>query len=141
MAYCTEADLEELMDMQFDATTEPTSARVVIMIADVASEIDGVLRAAGYSPPITATDALGLLRKMNSFGAAPTVFHAAVFVEQEPPKVAYWRSVYDGFIARIRKGEQQLPGLDPEADIDPVFAITPSPQREEYWLTDQDITV
>lgn len=141
MSYCTEADLEDLMDRKFDATTEPTSARVVVMIADVASEIDGVLRAAGYSPPITAADALGLMRKMNSFGAAPAVFHSSYFVETEPPKVAYWREVYKDFIARVRRGEQQIPGLDPEADIDPVFAITPSPQRDDYWLTNQDLTV
>lgn len=140
MAYCTEADLEALMDQEFDATTEPTSLEVVQMISDVASEIDGVLRAAGYSPPITTADALGLLRKMNTFGTGPAVFHASYLVETEPPKVAYWRGVYKDFIARIRRGEQQLPGLDPEADIDPVFAITPGVQRESYWLTDQEIS-
>jgi len=141
MAYCTRAQLQGLMDQTFAATSSPTATEVEQMIDDVASEIDGVLRAAGYSTPVTATNALPLLRRMNQFGAAPSAFHGSALTDTEPARVKYWREAYDAFLVRIRKGEQYLPDLDPEeADDEFAFGIAPGIQREEYWLTDQEIS-
>ena len=140
MAYCTISDLEVLTEIDWTPTTAPTIAQVEKMIDNVAAEIDGVLQASGYDVPVSGADALELLRSINAFGTGPEAYHATFLVEVLPPKVQYWQDRYDRFLKSVRAGEAQLPGLEPESDIDAAWGIAPSPQREDYWLTNEALT-
>lgn len=140
MAYCTIADVEVLTEIDWTAATAPTIAQVENMIDNVAAEIDGVLQASGYDVPVSAADALEMLRSINAFGVGPEAYHATFLVEMLPPKVKYWQDRYDRFLKAVRAGEVQLPGLEPESDLDAAWGIAPSIQREDYWLTDEELT-
>jgi len=140
MAYCTIENVEVLTEISWTDATSPTTTQVESMIDNVANEIDGVLQASGYSVPVSGTAALELLRSINAFGVGPEAYHATYLVESLPPKVKYWQDRYDKFLASVRAGEVQLPALEPESDIDAAWGIAPSPQREDYWLTNEALT-
>lgn len=139
MAYCTVADVEKTMQRKFSHNSGfPTYEDVEGYIDTVASNLDGVLQAAGYTTPVTGERAVALLKRYNTFGASCQAYHAGYRTEDIlPPHAEYWCQEYKDFLSRIRKGEQQLPGLEPESDIDPVFEIVQSPPRDRYF-TGQD---
>jgi hypothetical protein len=110
MAYCTTAEVQSLTGLTFSGTSRPTTTEVDEFVSDVAAELDGVLQAAGYTLPITDSDALNLLGRYNKFGSAVQAWHAGYLSNDEPPRVAYWRTAYENFLNRLRKGEQELPG-------------------------------
>ena len=135
MAYCTVDEVEDLMGATFSATSRPNTDEVTAAIDGVSGEIDGVLQATGYTLPVTNADALALLKRYTKFGAAAQAWHTGYVSDDEPARVSYWREAYDGFIARLRRGEQQIPGevIDDEENI--AFEIVPHVQRDRYWLT------
>ena len=110
MPYCTVAEVQALTGITYSSITRPTTTEVTEFVSDVAAEIDGVLQAAGYALPITDSAALNLLGRYNKFGAAVQAWHAGFNSNDEPPRVEYWRTAYEAFLNRIRKGEQELPG-------------------------------
>lgn len=140
MAYCTVADVEALMQIKFShGSGRPLYADVEQMITDVAADLDGVVQAAGYTVPVTTAAAVALLRRYNTYGAAVAAWHAGYVSADEPPRVAYWRMQYEAFLARLRRGEQNLPGLTPESDLDPAWAVVPLMARDPYWGHGEDI--
>jgi hypothetical protein len=83
---------------------------------------------------------VAVMKKYNTFGAAVQAWHAGFSSGDEPPRVAYWREQVDAFIARLRRGEQQLPGATTEEGVDdPAFGIAPAVPRESYWLTGEEL--
>lgn len=56
----------------FTATSKPSTSDVDVFLTDTANELDGILRARGYTVPVptTATSAYGLLAGYNALGAA-----------------------------------------------------------------------
>ena len=139
MAYCTVENVQSVMQTQFSHNSGyPTYEDVEGFVDTVASNLDGVLQAAGYTVPVTAVKAVELLKRYNEFGAACQAYHASYYPEDVlPPRAEYWCQEYKDFLSRIRKGEQQLPGLEPEGDIDPVFMTVQTPPRDRYF-TGQD---
>jgi len=140
MAYCTVENVEAVMQTKFSHNSGyPTYDDVEGFIDTVASNLDGVLQAAGYTVPVTVTAAVALLRQYNEFGAACKAFHSTYFPEDIlPPRAEYWCQEYRDFLTRIRKGEQQLPGVSPEGDIDPVFMIVQTPPRDRYFTASDE---
>jgi hypothetical protein len=109
MTYCTLADVAALMNETWTETSRPTRAEVETMCEEVSAELDGVAQAAGYDTPITGADGLALFKRYASFGVAPQAWYARYSGADEPAKVAYWRTTYADFVARLRRGEQLLP--------------------------------
>jgi hypothetical protein len=135
MGYCTIADVQDEMGQTFSNTSRPNSANVEEAIDGVSGEIDGVLQATGYALPVTNLSALALLKRYTKFGAAAGAWHSGYVSDDEPARVTYWREIYESFIARLRRGEQQLPGEEISDDDGIAFAIAPHVQRDRYWLT------
>lgn len=109
MPYCTPDDVADLMTEAFTETSHPDQDEVTTMCAEVSAELDGVAQAAGYSTPITSAAGLQLFKRYATMGTAPQVWYARYASQDEPARVAYWRTTYADFVARLRRGEQQLP--------------------------------
>lgn len=135
MAYCTVADVQALMGITFGV--RPTSAQVLDFIDSVAAVLDGYIQAAGYDVPVTATDAVAMLKDFNAKGAACSTWHAGYVSDVPMPRATFWCEEYTQFKKDLRDGKVQLPGLEPESDLDPVFNIVQQPPRDGYW-TGQD---
>jgi len=125
------------MGIQFTSVSRPKTDEALSAVDTVASEIDGVLQAAGYTLPVTNASALSLLKRYNKFGAAAQAWHSGFTSDDEPPHVRYWRETYENFLARLRRGEQELPGADADEDI--AFGIAPAVPRDGYWLTGEEL--
>ncbi len=138
MAYCDMSDVQELMGITFGASTRPTSTAVEEFIDDIAATLDGYIQAAGYDVPVTETEAVKLLKSMNRFGAACTAWHTGYISDVPMPRAEFWCGRYTRFEKDLRDGKVQLPGLEPESDLDPVFNIVQSPPRDRYWTGDDE---
>ena len=142
MSYCVVSDIEALMGIKFGHHTgRPTYEEVEDdFIVRVAARLDGVAQAAGYTVPVTSTQALALMKTMNAYGAACAIWHAGYVSQAAPARVEYWCDEYRQFLTDLRKGDMDLPGEDPEGDLDPVFGIAQSPARDGYFTgEDEDL--
>jgi hypothetical protein len=113
MAYCTYLDVDALMSVTHTSSTQPTITSVTDFCADVSAELDGVAGAAGYSVPVDSVPGLALMNSYATMGSAVKAWHAGYQAQQEPANVAYWREAYEGFLFRLRRGEQSIPGEVP----------------------------
>jgi phage gp36-like protein len=127
------ADVEQLMQVNIKQAGTPDRADVEEIIDDVAAELDGIAQASGYTVPVTNAEAVALMKRYNRMCAAVAVWHAGFVSDTAPARVEYWNTQCEGFKARLRKGEQELPGLEPLSDIDPAFEISTFPNRDRYW--------
>lgn len=91
--------------------TQPNLTEIESLITSVSAELDGILKAAGYSLPISVsnTDSLALLKSYARYGVACRAWHGAVGGTDRFPRVERWCKDYHDFLARLRRGEQQLP--------------------------------
>lgn len=137
MAYCTLANVETMMGISFTPTSRPTVEEAEDIVDSKAAEIDGVAQASGYTVPLTGTAAIAMLKHYNAIGAACACWHAGFISDTAPARVEYWCQEFRDFIARLRRGEQQIPSEDPTSDLDPVFGIVQQPSRDSYF-TGQD---
>lgn len=108
MAYCTYIDVEEMIGEEYSGNTQPTKIRVVEVCAEISLEIDAVLRAAGYTTPVTDSDDLLLLERYAKLGAACAAWHEGHVTDADYPRVEAWEQAYQNFLARVRRGEQGL---------------------------------
>lgn len=139
MAYCEPADVETLMQIRFTNNSRPSRDQADEIIGNVAAELDGVAQAAGYTVPVTATAAVAVMKRENVLGAACECWHAGYISDTAPARAEYWCTQYREFLGRLKKGEQQLPGLTPESDLDPAFAVVPQMGRDTYWGRGEDV--
>ena len=139
MAYCDVADVEQTMRLTISIDGNPNRADVEEFIDDVAAELDGIAQAAGYTVPVTTTQAVALMKRYNRICAAVATWHAGYISDNSPARVEYWHEQCEGFKNRLRKGEQQLPGLTPTSDLDPAFGIHTFPNRDAYWTTRNNV--
>jgi hypothetical protein len=133
MAYCTVADVERLMGTKFTIDSRPSTADVDEAIDGVSADLDGAAQASGYTVPVTGVQAVALMKRYNRYGAACTAWHTGYVSDTLPPRVEHWCSTYRDFLKALREGKVQLPGEEPESDLDPVFAIVQQPPRDRYW--------
>lgn len=133
--YASVADVQALLpEFEISATSKPTASEVESIIAQASGEVDGVLRAQGYaSVPATGANDLALLRgHVARYTAAHT--YLAAFLKDEPPyKVKAWIEGWRDFIARLRRGEQQLIDQASEGESDAVFGFVPPVARDDYF--------
>ena len=138
MAYCTPEDVEGLMQARFTVNTRPSAPDADMIVDNIAADLDGIAQAAGYTVPVTATQAKALMKRYNTLGAACECWHSGWRSDaQTPPNVEYWCNTYTDFIKRLRAGEQQLPGINPESNTDGYFIARPQIPRDG-WLTQSE---
>lgn len=136
--YSTVADVETLMQIKFSLNSRPNREQVEDILEAIAAELDGVAQAAGYTVPVMATAAKAVMARENTLGAACECWHAGYVSDTAPARAEYWCTQYSDFLNRLRKGEQQLPGLLPASDLDPAFGIVPLVPRDPYWGRGED---
>lgn len=137
-SYCTIEDVEEQMGVTFTPTTRPTLADIENYIVNTSSRLNGVAQASGYAVPVTGTLALELMKDACINGVACRAWHGGYVSDTAPPRVDYWCQEYKDFLAALRKNEIELPGLTPESDLDPVFAIVQQPPRDQLWTGEDE---
>ena len=140
MSYCTPEDVDNLMGIvAFTNATIPDYQETQGFITGRAALLDGAAQAAGYTVPVTATQAKALMKEMNIYGAACAAWHAGQVSESLlPPRVEYWCSQYDDFIKALKEGTVQLPGETPQSANDGYFLIRPQIPRDGF-LTQQEL--
>jgi len=118
--YASAADVQVLLSavsgtgVTFSASSSPTLANVEVMVDQVAAEVDSVLRAAGYSAPVSGDNDKRLLERYVSQKAAAMAYHAAYGgFGDTPARVAQWEEEYNAFIARIADKSQGLIDASP----------------------------
>jgi hypothetical protein len=137
-SYCTVEDVQEQMRHTFSISGHPTPDEVDGMIVNISSRLNGVAQAAGYTVPVTGTLALELMKEACVNGVSCRAWHTGFLSQDAPSRVEYWCQEYKDFLAALRKGEVELPGLTPESDLDPVFAIVQQPPRDQLWTGDDE---
>lgn len=138
MGYCTVEDVERQTQLTFTIAGRPTHDEVEEMITNTSSRLDGVAQAAGYTVPVTGALALGLMEDACINGVSCRAWHAAYVSQDAPARVVYWCQEFKDFLTALRKNEVELPGLTPESDLDPVFAIVQQPPRDQLWTGDDE---
>jgi uncharacterized protein YcbX len=138
-AYCTYSDVDALMSVTHSSATLPTATSVTDFCLDVSAELDGVAQAVGYAVPITSTAGLALMNSYATMGAAVKAWHAGFQAQNEPANVAYWREAYEGFLARLRRGEQTIPAesIDDANASNVSFSLSPKSTR--YWTNKRSV--
>lgn len=71
--YCTYTDVATLLQLTFDATSQPTNTQVTEIITQVTAEIDTYLNSIGITSQPTNTAFLSMLKKQCGYGSACTV--------------------------------------------------------------------
>ena len=119
-SYCDLGDVEGHVQLPFHAESRPSRTEAIRIIRGVATEIDGVLEAAGYTLPIpqVATRTLDMLKYYNALGGAYRCWNAATRGTKAFPAAVSWRDDYKDFLERIRSNDQGLPGIPESADSD-----------------------
>lgn len=112
MPYCVHEDVGAKSGYEYSDTSQPTREQVESTITRIGHEIDGVLRAAGYTLPVTDADDLELLKHYCTLGSAYHAWHDGSFNDDAPARVEAWERDYRDFLARMRRGEQKLAGQD-----------------------------
>lgn len=109
MAYCTITDVQALNAQRtYSATTKPTTTQVTALIAQIATEIDAVLAAKGYTIPVaTPTTFVTFLATVNAYGAG-ALAEAAMFPEtSEMGSTPHWKVLqakYDAWLKLLIDG-------------------------------------
>lgn len=109
MSYCTITDVQALNPKRtYSATTTPTTTQVGTLIDQIASEIDAVLAAKGYTIPVTTPATfVTFLKTVNAYGAG-ALAEAAMFPEtSEAGSTPHWKmlqSKYDAWLKLLVDG-------------------------------------
>lgn len=94
MAYSTPSlVMAENTGRSIGTTTKPNIVQVTQWIDETAGVLDGILRAKGYSVPVstTATSAYKLLEHYNTLGGAAFVEQSAQASDRKDEAMALWR--------------------------------------------------
>lgn len=88
-AYCTVEDVQEHLPARvYDANSRPTVFQVEKRIKRLGTEINVVLRALGYTPPLTGTEDIEVLKEINSLGAAASAEAATLAITPSADQTA-----------------------------------------------------
>lgn len=124
-------------------STTPTDVEVEAIIEQWEATLNGVLRAAGYSTPLTATDDVRTCLLMVSQISAVDTFIAAYAFDELPDQYKRFQERWDKFVSMIKKGELEFSSDTPASADFPAFGIVRSPTRDDlftnrYRRTDWD---
>lgn len=133
--YASVVDVQALIpELDISDFSKPSAVEVEALIAQACGEVDGVLRAQGYATvPATGANDLALLRGYVARYAAAHAYLAAFLKDEPPYKVKAWIEAWRDFIARLRRGEQQLVDQDSQGENDAVFGFVPPVVRDDYF--------
>jgi len=119
-AYAAATDVQMLLEtvsgtgLTLSTASKPTLAQAEGFIDQVAAEVNAVLKAAGYSVPVTGPNDLYMLKRYVSQKAAAMTYHAAYGgFGDVPARVQQWEDEYAAFLARIADKTQGLVDVSP----------------------------
>lgn len=111
MAYCSISDVAaELKRGAFSGTTKPTDVTVQEFIDQIAEEINGVLRKAGYKVPPLDAGFLKILKQYNTWGAAARVENTSFRDVGKPNEAPRAAELYKWYQEGLKKLVSHLIG-------------------------------
>jgi len=104
-------------------TSTPTTTEVEGFLDQVAAEVDGVLKAAGYGtvPASGTTDKLMIRRFVAMKAAALTWYAGYGGFDEVPSRVAQWEKDYEAFLMRLQKKTIRLSDQAPSSKIAEIY--------------------
>lgn len=124
MGYATVIDVaaQDVARGTYTATSRPTASQVILYLDNTAAELDGILRAQGYTLPIggEATQALTMLREFNIFGAAAMVEQTAQ--NTTPQRLQTALKLWDDCRKMLQGGVIELDAAKDTATLMPRYA-------------------
>lgn len=136
MAYCSNADVGVLLELDYNAIAKPTPTQVDSLIDQVTAEIDSRLAAQGVALPITDATTLLLLKKYCSFGSACIVGYT-YFRNNESTsdsQASFYCVTYQQFLTDLKDDPETVLGA---LDINSTFM---SNQVLDGTTTESDLT-
>lgn len=118
MAYAAIADVQRLFHAHagfvIEDTSTPSETDVEAWIAEHESQLNGLLKAAGYSVPVTGSNDVPYLRKLVAEKTACKTWGIAfpVDTDQLPAQVKGWCEAWDAALKAIKDGEFTLVDQD-----------------------------
>lgn len=121
-AYATLEDVGILLPGRvYDQTSRPTAAQCEHYIKSIASELNARLRGLGYEPPLTDTDDILILARINALGAAIIIESATLgTVQGDSPLIETLRAEYQQALKDLTAGSLVFEGAgeSPVSDAD-----------------------
>ena len=114
LVYCELTDVEARTGLNFGGEEQPSNTKAMEIIEKVAFEINGYLKAAGYSLPVTDATDRQFLSHYNDLGAAYQCWYAAVQGTDDHVNAQSWKEDYLRFLSDIRDGKVELPVGSPD---------------------------
>jgi len=101
MAYCTIGYINSMaVHLDINTTSDPTTAEVETIIADIDAEMDQRFKAAGVAVPITDATLLKIVKPISAHGTLARVYRS---MEMEPETAETFQGLFDRAIASIDK--------------------------------------
>lgn len=121
-AYASVEDVAQLLPHRsFTAESKPSAAQVTQALKDVASIINGHLRAVGFSPALTNSDDVQILKHINALGAAILAESQKLGQTQgDSPLIDRYQEEYSSYLKKIVNGDIVFSGAGapPNSDAD-----------------------
>lgn len=148
-AYCSVDDVRQLLpNRKYDTSSKPTLEQAENSIKSIAEEISAVLRALGFSPPLTNANDIKFLKYVNQLGGAWMCETGTLIGVQGTSELAQsYKEKYERMIEGLQEGLYKLPSAgasdsstpDANDDLDasgtrsePIFSIS-SDERENQF--------
>lgn len=119
-AYASLEDVVQLLPKRsYDATSEPSASQCEQFIKNVAKVIDARLRKKGYTPPLTNSEDIQVLKHINALGAAVLIETATLGVVQgDSPIIETYNEEYKSLLEDISNGTLEFAGAGTAPDDD-----------------------
>ncbi len=118
--YASANDVQALLNLNtgtgitLSATSVPTVTQAESFIDQIASEVDGILRASGYTVPLTGASDKRIVGRYVAQKAAAMVYHAGYGgFGDTPARVKQWEDEYAEFVKRLINRQQALVDSSP----------------------------
>jgi len=134
-AYTTGADVFGLLlDLGVGPVARMTEADAEQIIAGLEGEVNGILKAQGYTAvPATGDADRALLGQQVRMKAAARVYVTLHQPQRSPDWVRTADIDWSEFLNRLRQGQQRLVDQDPAGEDLPFFAVVRHPTRDDYF--------
>jgi hypothetical protein len=135
------SDVEVLLpSLTLSGSSVPTDAQVDTMINRREAQLNSVLRAAGYSPPLTSSEDVETCALHVAQIATFDTFASHWELDDYPPSIENYRTDWLAFLDMIRKGEIEFASDSPESANHPAFGIIRQPTRDRIFTERNDTT-
>lgn len=144
--YAAVSDVQALLKavsgagITISGTSTPTTTEVEGFLDQIAAEVDGVLKGAGYGtvPASGTSDKLMIRRFVSTKAAAMTWFAGYGGFDDVPSRVQQWEKDYDSFLTRLMDKKMRLTDQSPSSKIAEIYVQRYTGSTYSELLTDDD---